>query len=354
MNMFKVGVIGCGGIANHAHVPTLTAMPNVQICALCDIVEEKAKDMKGRFNLQDCAIYTDYRALLQDSAVEAVHICTPNVLHAEIAIAALKAGKHVFCEKPDAILPTLANQMAHAQRESGKVLMCMRNNRHIAVTKFLKKWIDDGRAGEIYMGRCGWIRRRGIPGKGGWFTTKSLSGGGPLIDLGVHMIDLAIYLMGNKKPVAVTGYTTCKFADNSVRSDSVHSMFGEAKADAVFDVEDFAAGMIRFENGACLQIEFSWASNIEREKNFIELRGSKSGITWENGRGKIFGEEYGELYDMELKIPDTNGHAENIRHFYEVLSGNAKPDYTIEQGIEIIKILEAVYRSAETGREVIL
>ena len=96
MNMFKVGVIGCGGIANHAHVPTLTAMPNVQICALCDIVEEKAKEMKGRFNLQDCAIYTDYRALLQDSAVEAVHICTPNVLHAEIAIAALKAGKHVF------------------------------------------------------------------------------------------------------------------------------------------------------------------------------------------------------------------------------------------------------------------
>ena len=354
MKEVRVGVIGCGGIARHAHVPALRAISEVKIVALCDIREEKAKSLKEEQGLCDCKIYTDYRALLQDRSIDAVHICTPNYLHAEMAVAALQAGKHVFCEKPDAVSPESAVQMAQAERESGKILMCMRNNRHLAVTKFLKKWIEEGKAGEIYMGRCGWIRRRGIPGKGGWFTTKELSGGGALIDLGVHMIDLAIYFMGNRKPIAVSGYTCRKFADNSVRSDSEHSKFGEAKADAVFDVEDFAAGMIRFEDGTCLQIEFSWASNIEREKNFVELRGSKSGILWENGHGKIFGEEYGELFDMDLRIPETNGHAANIRHFYEVLAGEAQADYRIEQGIDIIRILAAAYRSAETGKEVIL
>ena len=168
-------------------------------------------------------------------------------------------------------------------------------------------------------------------------------------------IETEIFQTGARPVQDCVACRKCVQPGKCVFDDAVNERAEKAKkADAVFDVEDFAAGMIRFENGACLQIEFSWASNIEREKNFVELRGSKSGITWENGRGKIFGEEYGELYDMELKIPDTNGHAENIRHFYEVLSGNAKPDYTIEQGIEIIKILEAVYRSAETGREVIL
>ena len=354
MAALNIAVIGCGGIARNAHLPALKGLPGIRIAALCDIVEEKAVRLKEDFALQNCKIYTDYRELLREKSIGAVHICTPNYLHAEMSIAALNAGKHVFCEKPDAISPAQATEMRRAQEESGRVLMCMRNNRHLALSKYLKKWLEDGGAGEIYMGRCGWIRRRGIPGRGGWFTTKELSGGGPLIDLGVHMLDLAIYFMGNPKPVSVSGCTYTKFAESSVRSDSVHSMFGEVKDGGIFDVEDLAAGWIRFDNGACLQIEFSWASNIEKEKNFVELRGTKAGFTWENGRGRIFGENYGELFDAELQIPETNGHAANIRHFYDVLRGDAVSDYDIGQGIHIIRILSAIYKSAETGKEVLL
>ncbi len=153
--------------------------------------------------------------------------------------------------------------MKAAAEKNGKVLMVMRNNRYMQVSTFMKKYINDGKMGEIYAARCGWQRRRGIPGKGGWFTTKAQSGGGPLIDLGVHMIDLTMWLMGSPKPVSVTGCTYTKFADNDV-SDSVNSTFGEKMADGTFDVEDLATGFIRFDNGASLSIEFSWASNIEK------------------------------------------------------------------------------------------
>ena len=151
---------------------------------------------------------------------------------------------------------------------TGKTLMIMRNNRFLDASVMAKKFIDRGEMGEIYCGRCGWQRRRGIPGKGGWFTTKEQSGGGPLIDLGVHMIDLTMWLMGNPTPVAVSGAVYSKFNDTET-SDSVHSSFGEKKADGTFDVEDLATGFIRFDNGASMQIEFSWASNIEQEKREI-------------------------------------------------------------------------------------
>jgi predicted dehydrogenase len=210
--------------------------------------------------------------------------------------------------------------------------------------------------GDVYCGRCGWIRRRGIPGKGGWFTTKEQSGGGPLIDLGVHMIDLAIWLMGNPTPIAVTGCTYRKFADTDV-SDSINSSFGEKKADGIFDVEDLAMGFIRFDNGACLQIEFSWASNIKEEDNFVELRGTKSGAKISMQKGlEIFSESYGQLTDIAPRIDDLKGipqHEANLRHFLDVLGGE-KPDFVPVQGVNMIKILEAMYRSAEVGHEITL
>jgi predicted dehydrogenase len=205
--------------------------------------------------------------------------------------------------------------------------------------------------GEIYAGRCGWQRRRGIPGKGGWFTTKAQSGGGPLIDLGVHMIDLAMWLMGNPTPVAVSGCTFCKFADTDV-SDSVNSKFGDKVEDGTFDVEDLAMGFIRFDNGACLQIEFSWASNVEKEQNFVELRGTKAGASWPNL--KIFGEEYGSTMDLipAVQPKEFNGHGRNLEHFVDVLQGRAEPAFVPQQGVNMIGILTAMYESAEKGCEV--
>ncbi len=208
----------------------------------------------------------------------------------------------------------------------------------------------------MYAARCGWIRRRGIPGKGGWFTTKNQSGGGPLIDLGVHMIDLTLWLMGNPAPVAVSGCTYEKFAHSTV-SDSVHCAFGNAREDGVFDVEDLAMGFIRLENGACMQIEFSWASNIEKEQRFIELRGSEAGAAWSSldDTLKIFGEAYGKTIDFLPRVKnDHQGHAENIRHFTDVILGKAEPVFVPGEGVHMMKILEGMYRSAKTGREVLL
>ena len=222
--------------------------------------------------------------------------------------------------------------------------MVIRNNRYRPSTKFLKEYIKQGKMGEIYAGRCGWIRRRGIPGWGGWFTDKEQSGGGPLIDLGVHIIDLAMYLMGNPKPVTVSGSTYSKFA---------HTSYSKT------DVEDLAMGFIRFDNGACLQIEFSWASNIEYDQMFVELRGEKSGsrMSGIDRKFDIFTEECGTNVTIKPSIDDYNcmpHHEANIRHFIDVINGRCAPDFTPEQGVNMVKILEALYRSAECGHEIAL
>ena len=290
--------------------------------------------------------------MLELEGLDAVDICTPNYLHSIIAVDALNHGLHVFCEKPDAVNVEEALKMKNAAEKNDRVLMVMRNNRYAPDSQYLKKYIEDGKLGEIYAGRCGWQRRRGIPGKGGWFTTKEQSGGGPLIDLGVHMIDLAMWLMGNPTPVTVSGSTYRKFADNDV-SDSVNSNFGDKNAEGTFDVEDLAMGFIRFDNGACLQIEFSWASNIEKENIFVELRGTKAGASWPNL--KIFTEEYGNTVDVipNVAVPaHRDDHGANLRHFIEVLQGKAEPAFVPQQGVNMIRILRAMYESAEKGCEV--
>ena len=353
MKKLRVAIIGNGGICNAVHVPQYLKMTDtVEVVALCDIIPERAEALRDRA-FPNADVYTNYQDIIDRTDIDCVDVCTPNYLHSIIAVAALKSGKHVFTEKPDAINVEEAEKMKRAAEESGKVLMVMRNNRHVNTSQYLKKYIADGKAGELYAGRCGWIRRRGIPGKGGWFTTKAQSGGGPLIDLGVHLIDLSIWLMGNPRPVAVSGCTYAKFADNDTKADSEHAKFGDAKSDGTFDVEDLAIGFIKFDNGASLQIEFSWASNIEEERRFVELRGTKAGFSWVNDHIKIFTEENGLPVDL---IPQygaiTGGHGPNLAHFYDVVANGAEPDFVPQQGVNMIKILSAIYESAETGKEV--
>jgi len=352
----KIAVIGAGGIANGAHLPAYARMDNVEVVALCDIKIEKARKLADKFGIP--AVYEKYEDVFEIPGLDAVDICTPNYLHSVIAVAALEKGLHVFSEKPDAVSVKEVQKMKDAAEKSGKILMVMRNNRYMPTSAFMKKYIEDGKMGEIYAARCGWQRRRGIPGKGGWFTTKEQSGGGPLIDLGVHMIDLTMWLMGNPKPVAVSGCTYMKFADNDV-SDSVNSDFGEKETAGTFDVEDLAMGFIRFENGACLQIEFSWASNVEKEQRFFELRGTKAGASWYDvdQKLKIFGEEYGSTIDYLPNIDNEQGvqqHEANLRHFADVILNGTEPMFVPQQGLNMVKILEAIYKSAETGKEVLL
>ena len=348
----KVGLIGLGGICWAVHLPAYDGLRDkVEIVALCDIVEGKIDAVRNRLGNPDIPGFTDYKELLKVEGLDFIDICTPNYLHSIIAVDALNAGINVFCEKPDAVSVSEALRMREAAEKNNKHLMVMRNNRHRATAQYVKRYVESGRMGEIYCGRCGWQRRRGIPGKGGWFTTKAQSGGGPLIDLGVHMIDLAIWLMGNPTPVAVSGCTYTKFANSDV-SDSVNSDFGEKKADGTFDVEDLAMGFIRFDNGACLQIEVSWASNVEKEVNFVELRGDKAGMSLYGDELKIFAEDNGILQDIYPKTHGRQPHALNIEHFVDVLLNGAEPDFTPTQGVNMIKILEAMYKSAESGAEV--
>jgi len=353
----RIAIIGCGGICRWAHMPAYKAMKDlVEIVAVCDIKPEKAASIAKELGVEKT--YADYKEMLAAEKLDAVDLCVPNYLHSIMAVYALEHGLHVFSEKPDAVSVEEVLKMKAAAEKSGKLLMVMRNNRYRPTAVFAKQYIEDGKMGEIYAARCGWQRRRGIPGKGGWFTTKAQSGGGPLIDLGVHMIDLAIWLMGNPVPVAVTGCTYSKFATLSDITDSMHSMFGEVNKNGVFDVEDLAMGFIRFDNGACMQIEFSWASNVGKERNFVELRGTKAGceIASDNGL-HIFTEEYGKTVNYDPLVNDEKGvpqHEANLRHFVDVLQKGVKPDFVPQQGVNMIKILEAIYKSAETGREVIL
>lgn len=347
----RLGVVGTGRIFKMAHLQPLLDHPEVEIVAVCDLDKAKAEKIAEQIGIS--AVYEDYKELLKRGDLDAVDICTSNLFHSEIAVAALEAGIHVFCEKPDAVNPVEARKMADAAQKSGKLLMTMRNNRFTPESRFLKSYIENGHMGEIYTGRCGWIRRRGIPGKGSWFTTKELSGGGPLIDLGVHMLDLALWFMGNPKPVAVSAATYNKFTRTEL-SDSEHSEFGEKKANGSFDVEDLAIGFIRLDNGATLQIEFSWASNIETEVNFVELRGTQSGSCLAHGKLQLFTETNGQLSNVTpvMKKETLIQHGANLHHFIDCLFDRAQPTITPEQGVDMIKILTAIYKSAELGQEV--
>ena len=338
--MFKFGIIGVGKICQGCHLPAYDKIDDVEIVALCDINEQRLNEVGKKY--PNAKLYKDYKEMIDNEELDAVDICTPNNIHSLAAVYALEHGLNVMCEKPDAVSVSEAEKMKNAAEQSGKALMVMRNNRYRPSTKFLKQYIAEGKMGEIYAGRCGWIRRRGIPGWGGWFTDKEQAGGGPLIDLGVHIIDLSMYLMGNAKPVTVSGCTYLKFP---------HTSYSK------IDVEDLAMGFIRFDNGACLQIEFSWASNIPSDQMFVELRGTKAGsrMSGIDRKFEIFTEECGVNTYVRPEIDDYSGmphHEGNIRHFIDVLNGKAEPDFTPEQGLNMVKILEALYKSAELGHEI--
>lgn len=347
MEKLKVGIVGITGIAG-IHIPAWLENDQVKLVALCDIDKKELEKQARELAIDNT--FTDYKDMLQMEELDVIDICTPNYLHSVIAVDAFKQGKHVFCEKPDAISVEEALKMKEASEKADKLLMVMRNNRFLESSLFLKRYIDKDNLGEIYAAKCGWIRKRGIPGRGGWFTTKSLSGGGPLIDLGVHMIDLVIWLMGNPRPVSVVGSVFNKFTD-------FEKLTYPAKADkGIFDVEDMANGYIRFENGATLTLEFSWASNIEQSNKYYDLLGTKAGAKLHStdNKLKIFGEFEGSTLNIFPDIKEKNGHKANIDHFVDCIINDKEPIFTPDQGIDMINILEAIYESAASKREVIL
>ena len=352
-NKLKIGIVGCGGILEFSHFPAYLKMDDVELVGFCDIDISRAEKMAKRYQEEKNLDFTPpvfekYTDLINMEGIEAVDICTPNYLHSIVAVAAFEKGLHVACEKPDAVSVSEAIKMKEASEKAGKVLIVMRNNR-FGLAQALKDKIEVGELGEIYAARCGWQRRRGGPPHGSWFSQKEQSGGGPLIDLGVHMIDVSMWLMGNPKPISVSGCTYQKFG-NDCNEDPL-----EEGKESIFDVEDLAMAFVRFDNGACLQVEVSWGSNVKTDKVFYELRGTKAGAHKDSGIEIILGPESGEQdYKLEDPMRRPGGHYGNLRHFVDVVLYGAEPIFTPEQGLNMIKILEAIYTSAKTGREVLL
>ncbi|OPX33192.1 MAG: hypothetical protein B1H40_00560 [Candidatus Latescibacteria bacterium 4484_181] len=332
----RVGVIGTG-IGSY-HIRAYQKLPEVEVVAVVDLDSKRAKQIAEEYGIAHS--FSDYRKLLDLKQIDAVSVCTPNFLHAEITVAALQAGKDVLCEKPMAMNTQEAEMMVKAARQTGRKLMMAFCRRFQNDSQWLKKYIEAGELGEIYYAKTGWLRRRGIPGLGGWFTTKAKSGGGPLIDLGVHMLDLVLWLMGNPRAVSASGSTYAKFTD----------LYPLEKG--TLDVEDLACALVRLETGATVFLETSWVSNISGDRVYSSLFGTKGGADFPPL--KIYTEKHGKLVDLEPRLPEISGYDGEVAHFVECILQDKEPTATAEQGLEITRILDAIYESAETGKEVLL
>ena len=346
-----VGFIGTGHIATQVHLPVFRKLADeglVNIVAVCDIDPDKARSVAEKFSVPQ--YFTDYSDLVARDDIDVVSVCTPNFLHLDPVIKSFAAGKHVLCEKPLAINATEGEAMVAAAEKAQRQLMVGLNWRYDNAAQAAHRFVRDGMAGEIYYARAHAIRRRGIPGWG-MFTQKDKQGGGPLIDMGVHVLDLTMWLMGNPVPVSVTGATYTKFGTR----EGIIGLRGQWDR-AKYTVEDLGVGLIRFANGASLSLEASFALNIERDRFETSLMGTEGGIhldplKYENTR--LFREESGTLTDTTLaSITRGNSHEAEIRDFVDALINGREVAIPGSQALALTRILDALYLSAETGREV--
>jgi predicted dehydrogenase len=341
---FKIGFIGAGGIA-HAHVNHLKKVDGVQVAAAADVAEKSLQRFKEAFGTEK--VFTDYKQMLREvKDLDAVSVCTPNGLHAENTIAALEAGKHVIVEKPMAMSAKEGQAMVDAAKKANRVLIVGFQHRFEPKSKMIRDQVASGAFGKIVYVRCQALRRRGIP-NWGVFGRKDLQGGGPMIDIGVHILESAHYMIGSPRPVSATGNT---FTYIGNKPSDVASMWPNWDYKS-YTVEDFAAGMIRFDTGAMLTIEASFATHIEKDVWNVQVFGEKGGANWETGQ--IFTDHGGYMMNMTPGFVPKWDHFEyKMRHFVEVCRDGRKNECPMEHGLMVQKMLDGVYASAEQGREV--
>ena len=344
----KIGFIGAGNI-NAGHMKNAAAL-GMEVAAVADVNLPAAESAAKAYGAKP---FADFAGMLKTD-LDGVVIGVPNKFHAPQAIAALQAGKSVFLEKPMAMNAAECDQIIKARDAAGKVLQMGMVNRFRGSSQTLKTFIDAGRCGDLYAGQAFWWRRRGIPGFGGWFTTKSMSGGGALIDIGVHLLDLALYLMGFPEPVAVSGstYNTFKKLEDYTYTDM---WAGPPKPGAEKDVDDYATAKIRFAGGQSLSLDVSWALNIPNMKPEmgVMLMGTKGGVSLDNLETPAFhGESEGHIVDVLPQYEKVDPMKAEMANFMACLSGEAEPLANAEQGRTVQSILDAIYRSSEEGREV--
>ena len=348
MKSVKIGVLGVGNIGR-VHIESLQEVPGAEVAAVADTDNEAAATAAERYSIPEA--FSDYRKLLKLPDLDAVFVCTPNVFHKEMVVNSVRAGKHVFCEKPMAINAGEAKRMVAAARENKRILFMGFCNRFSAESKGLKQMVEAGKLGEIYHSVVSVTRRRGVPAIGSWFTQKSLAGGGALIDIGVHMLDLTLWVMGFPKPVSISGAAYSKFGH---RKDYVYtSMWGEPVPGGKCDVDDYATAFVRFDNGSTLTLECSWAANIPQVPWTASLMGDKGGARFNQSGGlEIFTEDSGYIADVRHQFAEQNRYVCQDAHFVACVRGKEKPLCTAEQGLTVQKIIDGIYKSSETGREV--
>ena len=356
MKKIRIGIIGCGGIAYGKHMPSLKVLENAEMVAFCDIVKEKAQEAKEKFGTIDAKVYTNYKDLIADSTIDAVHVCTPNKSHSFITIDSLEAGKHVMCEKPMAKTSKEAREMLEVAKRTGKKLTIGYQNRFREDTQYLNKMTENKDLGEIYFTKAHALRRRAVP-TWGVFLNEEEQGGGPLIDIGTHALDLSLWLMDNYRPKYVVGNVYHKLSD---KKDATNA-FGAWNPDE-FKVEDSAFGFVTMENGATIVIESSWALNtLEEGEAQVTLCGTKGGADMKDGL-RINGEAYSRLYENKIKL-DSGGVAfydgvvetaeiREAKMWIEAIVNDTEPLVKPEQALVITQILEGIYESSKTGKPV--
>jgi predicted dehydrogenase len=355
---YRIGIIGCGGIANGKHLPSLSKLSNVELVAFCDIVQESAATAAAKYGIEGALVCEDYREVLQDATIDIVHVLTPNISHAEISIAALEAGKHVMCEKPMAKTAEDAKRMVETAKRTGKKLTIGYNNRFRPDSQHLKNVCADGELGQIYFAKAHAIRRRAVP-TWGVFLDEEKQGGGPLIDIGTHALDLTLWMMDNYKPKVVLG-TSYHELSQKENAANAWGPWDPSK----FTVEDSAFGMIVMENGATIILESSWALNtLEVDEAKCSLSGTEGGADMKGGL-RINGEKHSRLYTTEVDLKAGgvafyDGKSESaadveMRTWINAIDQDIDPVVTPEQAYVVSQILEAIYESARTGKAVYL
>lgn len=351
----KVGIVGCGGIAMGKHLPAMKKTEKFEIAAFCDLIVERAEKAKEEYGTADARVYTDYKELLNEE-LDAVYVLTPNSEHAPITVAALEAGKHVMCEKPMAKTYEEAKQMVETAERTGKILTIGYQNRYRPDSEYLKRACEHGDLGEIYYAKAHALRRRAVP-TWGVFLDAEKQGGGPLIDIGTHALDLTLWMMDNYEPASVTGSVFRKLADQKETGNA----FGDWDPNE-FTVEDSAFGFIKMKNGATITLESSWALNtLEVDEAKTSLCGTKAGADMKDGL-RINRVQYNRQCVEKPALSadgvqfysgagdDPNEKEQNA--FYRAVMEDAPLVVEPRQAMVVTQILEAIYESAETGKTI--
>ncbi len=354
MNKIKVAIIGVGSIA-HEHINSYLKNEAVELYAFCDINEKQLEFMGEKFGIT--RLYTDRDKMFSDlPEIDAVSVCTWNNSHAECSISALNAGCDVICEKPMAGSALEAEKMIEAANKNNKLLMIGFVRRFGNDCVILKDFIDNDYFGDLYYSKATYLRRNGSPG--GWFGDKSRSCGGPLIDLGVHIIDFTRYVLGNPRPVSVYGATFHKLANRPNLKETKKAYVSvSSDENDIFDVEDLATAMIRYDNGAVVSVETAFSLNIKEPTGIIEFFGTKAGAKL-SPELEIYSDLNGYMvntdFDTETALSFQGLFQNEINHFVDCVVNKTECKAPACDGVMIMKILDAIYKSAETGHEVII